>query len=322
MDPLTFEVRESGQKLHGVILTEGRAASGGRAEVFTPNAVKWPPDGVAILADHRGAELARAVPERAQGGEIRVSVPATPAIRAAIQSGKRFMSVEFKPIEERTTPGGVREILSAMVDRAALVSGPEYDSTSAEIRRRSEFYMRSRMTADKPYRCHCLRDPETGRLAGHSTADRGGGVWMTLSLDAVYEAAQELAELDNLIAHRGSLNAGDIVASTAAGTLQVVQDKKDLLFSLTGDVALSKNGRELTEASKLAGAPPLIRPVFDEYSSIMEKQPDGTWRYTSLAIRSILIKHVSGWRDTGGWETELPDIEPREALKPEPWLWL
>ena len=35
------EIRESGM-LHATILTEGRAASGGRREVFVPGSVSWP----------------------------------------------------------------------------------------------------------------------------------------------------------------------------------------------------------------------------------------------------------------------------------------
>lgn len=39
-------------------------------------------------------------------------------------------------MSERTTRGGVREIQRALVDAAALVAEPEYDSTSAEVRGR------------------------------------------------------------------------------------------------------------------------------------------------------------------------------------------
>ena len=46
------------------------------------------------------------------------------------------MSVEFHALEERTTAGGVREVLRAFVPDAALVAQPEYDTTVAEIRRR------------------------------------------------------------------------------------------------------------------------------------------------------------------------------------------
>ena len=46
------------------------------------------------------------------------------------------MSIEFHAVEERTTRAGVREITSALVNAAALVDRPEYDTTSAEIRTR------------------------------------------------------------------------------------------------------------------------------------------------------------------------------------------
>ncbi len=108
--------------LRGVILTEGRAASGGRAELFAPGSVVWPSDGIGILTEHRAT------------GEIRVEARATDAIRRAVDvAGRRYMSVEFHAQEERTTAGGVREVLRAMVDAAALVCSPEYDVTSAEI---------------------------------------------------------------------------------------------------------------------------------------------------------------------------------------------
>ena len=133
------EVRasEDGPMLRGVILTEGRAASGGRAELFAPGSVVWPSDGIGILTEHRATGEVRAVPTRDQAtGEIRVEARATDAIRRAVDvAGRRYMSVEFHAQEERTTAGGVREVLRAMVDAAALVCSPEYDVTSAEIRR-------------------------------------------------------------------------------------------------------------------------------------------------------------------------------------------
>ena len=133
------EVREAERAgyeptLRGVMLTEGRAASGGRAEVFAPGSVSWPHDGVAVLAEHRGAVEVRAQPVRHRDGRITLTARATEAIRAAVESGKRFMSVEFHALEERTTKAGVREVLRAMVPAAALVSAPEYDTTAAEVR--------------------------------------------------------------------------------------------------------------------------------------------------------------------------------------------
>ena len=134
------EVRESDKlgyepTLRGVMLTEGRAASGGRAELFAPGSVSWPHDGVNILLEHRGKVEARGQVVRERDGRLTISSRATGAIRAAVASGKRFMSVEFRSIEERTTKGGVRELLRAVVDAAALVSHPEFDSTLAEVRK-------------------------------------------------------------------------------------------------------------------------------------------------------------------------------------------
>ena len=134
------EVRESDKPgyeptLRGVMLQEGRAASGGRSEVFTPGSVSWPHDGVLILTEHRGKAEARGQVVRERDGRLTISARATEAIREAVKAGKRYMSVEFRSIEERTTAGGVRELLRAAVDAAALVSSPEYDSTLAEVRK-------------------------------------------------------------------------------------------------------------------------------------------------------------------------------------------
>ena len=129
-----FEVREEGGELHGVILQEGRAASGSRAEVFAPGSVTWPTEGVGIMVEHGAQPEVRAFPHRDSMGRISVRARVTEALRTAISAGKHFMSVEFRAIDERVTKAGVREILRAYVDAAALVSNPEYDSTAAEIR--------------------------------------------------------------------------------------------------------------------------------------------------------------------------------------------
>ena len=139
MDSLRFpvEVRasEHGPMLHGILITEGRAARGGRAELFAPGATIWPTAGVAILLTHRGAPVARAVPTR-EGNEIRISAPANPAIFDAVKAGRKWMSVEFTALSETRTAGGVREIESAYVDCAALTDDPEYHQSSAEVRTR------------------------------------------------------------------------------------------------------------------------------------------------------------------------------------------
>ena len=113
----TLELREtdSGPTLHGVILTEGRAARGDRrAELFAPGAVIWPPDGIELRTVHLGRTEATAVPVR-QGSEIHVSTPATPALAAAVRAGKDQMSCEFHALAETRTASGVREIERAVI---------------------------------------------------------------------------------------------------------------------------------------------------------------------------------------------------------------
>ena len=134
-----IELRETeGRKprLQGVIVQEGRAAAGGRSELFVPGSVTWPESGIAIRTEHRGVEEVRAVPVREPNGEIRISAVANAAIVAAVADGKDHLSVEFYALQEDRTAAGVREVLRALVDGAALTSEPEYKQASAEIRSR------------------------------------------------------------------------------------------------------------------------------------------------------------------------------------------
>ena len=131
--PVEIREADKGPTLFGTILQEGRAAQGGRAELFSPFSVVWPSDGIKILGEHRGAELARAVPTRDADGSLRIETRATPAILAAYET-RRYFSVEFHALREVRTAGGIREIQRALVDGAALVSSPEYPTTRAEVR--------------------------------------------------------------------------------------------------------------------------------------------------------------------------------------------
>ena len=132
------EIRETdeGERLTGVLLQEGRAASV-RPEVFAPGALVWSSDGIAIRTEHRGREVARAIPTRGTNGEIRISALATPEIRAAYASGKRYLSAEFQSLAEIRTRANVREIQRAFVGVAALVREPEYTQATAEVRARA-----------------------------------------------------------------------------------------------------------------------------------------------------------------------------------------
>ena len=121
-------------RFRGVMLQEGRAATGGRREVFAPGSAEWPSGGVGILLAHRETPAMRAAASRESDGRIIVEGDAIPEIREAVEGGRKYMSVEFHALQERTTKGGVREILRAFIPDAALVDAPEYDSTSAEVR--------------------------------------------------------------------------------------------------------------------------------------------------------------------------------------------
>ena len=89
---IAAELREAsdGPTLRGVVLQEGRAAQGGRLEVFAPLACCWPSNGIALLAEHRGSELARAVPTRDADGSLRIETRATPAISKPTRPASYF----------------------------------------------------------------------------------------------------------------------------------------------------------------------------------------------------------------------------------------
>ena len=134
------EIRESsdGPRITGIIVPEGRAARAGRAELFAPNSVVWSGDGIALRAEHRGAEVGRAQPVRHPDGTIRISAKATPELRAAFNAGRKYLSVEFHSLAEIRTSAGIRELTRAFVDAAALVPNPEYSGTEAEVRSQAE----------------------------------------------------------------------------------------------------------------------------------------------------------------------------------------
>ena len=129
-----LEIRESdeGEHLNGVVVQEGRVGTA-RKELFVNNSLTWPAEGIPIRATHLQGEVGRAVPTRHPGGEIRIRLKATPEIRSAYQAGKRFLSAEFFALRESRS-SGTREIESALLAGAAMVSSPEYRQATAEIR--------------------------------------------------------------------------------------------------------------------------------------------------------------------------------------------
>ena len=137
---IPVEIREAdgAQWLSGVVVAEGRAGST-RQELWTPGAAQWSADGIVVRATHLQGEVGRAVPTRHPGGEIRIKVRATPEIRQAYESGKRFLSAEFHALKEQRS-AGIREVLSALLVGAAMVDDPEYKQATAELRNRQPRY--------------------------------------------------------------------------------------------------------------------------------------------------------------------------------------
>lgn len=137
MTSFEVEIREKEGRdpmLHGILIQEGRAANGGRREVFAPGSIEWPSEGVGVVTEHRGAVEVRGHVVRQRDGQLTLTARATDKIKQAVADGKRFMSVEFTALRDRVTKGGVREILRAYVASAALTDRPEYDMTAAEVR--------------------------------------------------------------------------------------------------------------------------------------------------------------------------------------------
>ena len=124
-------------RLEGVIIQEGRAARGGRAEVFAPGACMWRPSGVELRNVHSSRSgsrvLALVKPERGDDGNIRFTEPLTPAIRRAAERSDG-LSLEFVPLSEHRTAAGVREIEQALVLAVAFTHAPEYSQARAEMR--------------------------------------------------------------------------------------------------------------------------------------------------------------------------------------------
>ena len=131
--PVELREAKDGPMLRGVLIQEGRAASV-RPEVFAPGSLVWASDGVAIRAKHLGAEDSRAIPTREANGEIRIAAPATAALVAAFNEGRRHLSIEFHALQETRSKAGVREIQQVFLPGVALVESPEYVQARAEVR--------------------------------------------------------------------------------------------------------------------------------------------------------------------------------------------
>ena len=135
-NPVEIEIREElGREpmLRGVIIQEGRAATS-VAEIFAPNSIEWPSEGIAVRTVHLGRIEARGQVVRHRDGRLALTARANAAIQQAFADGKRFLSLEFLPLDEKRTRGGIREIGRAFMIGASMVFRPEYDMAQAEVR--------------------------------------------------------------------------------------------------------------------------------------------------------------------------------------------
>ena len=71
----------------------------------------------------------------ANGDQYRIAAPASAAILAAYNEGRKFLSIEFHAVQETRSKSGVREIQKAYLPGAAMVSPtPNTCMATAEIR--------------------------------------------------------------------------------------------------------------------------------------------------------------------------------------------
>lgn len=276
------EIREAaeGPTLYGTLITEGRAASGGRAEVFAPGSVEWPTEGVGVLLAHRAAPKIRAIPERQPDGRITVQAPATPEIRVAVDGGQRYMSVEFHSLAERTTRGGVREVLRALVPSVALVADPEYDTTSAEVRQRGT--MSGSMPTGAAVDCRC----------GPGGCDQ-----------AIVERIEVTA--DDLLGYLGDY-------SKPLGPATVTERGGRLVTAI--EIAAGVSYADDLLALLAEGVSPIVRPYPDRARSTIRK--DGrVLVYETLAVAGLIATFTD---QRGGFEaaTLANDPEDRRGKMP------
>ena len=135
--PVELREADGAQWLSGVVLQEGRAGTT-RKELFAPQSVTWPAEGITVRTVHLQDDVGRAIPTRHAGGEIRIKVRATSEIRSAWAAGKRFFSAEFHALSESRAAAGIRELLSAYLVGVSLVADPEYSQAVAELRSKSK----------------------------------------------------------------------------------------------------------------------------------------------------------------------------------------
>ena len=140
------ETRESPGRLVGTLMKYNVKASD-RAELFEPDSLSWPDDGVLVRRMHRrGEPIVKAVPYLV-ADEVRIDATllnstagrdCAAELRGGVLQG---LSVEFTAVKE-TRRGGVRIIEKAILGGAGLVDVPAYAGARAELRAKSDTQQR------------------------------------------------------------------------------------------------------------------------------------------------------------------------------------
>ena len=316
MDAARVEVRrsKSGPTLHGVVIQEGRAARA-RREVFAPGSVTWPAEGMGVMARHSsngGVVESRGMPRREANGIIRIAAPATPALQEAVESGRQYMSVEFFPMEERRTMGGIREIVKAFVPRVALMDDPEYAQTGAEVRRIEErqggAFITS-ITTDTEMDCRCSG---------------------TLAEDNVLEVSFSPGSFDRVVREvdRGRRNvsaisrgAGDVVADVNSGSLSLRTGRGgELVIGIEAlNTEAGRRTRELIDAGVEVHARPVLTPDSEfEVDGIVARVSDADFSYILVkpTDRTRGLRPLRSARSNRGEDRRAATrVEPPKALE-------
>ena len=130
---------DSPGRIVGTLIEMGRVA-GDRREVFAVGSIRWPSEGVRLLAEHRGREVMTFQPAL-DGAALRVDVPLPDSalgreVAAEVRSGRKgALSIEFYSTEEAQVQG-VREVRGTLMDAAAVVAAGAYDQAHVEVRQR------------------------------------------------------------------------------------------------------------------------------------------------------------------------------------------
>ena len=140
------ETRQSPGRLTGILLTYNVKASD-RNELFEPDSLSWPDDGVLVRRMHqRVAPIVKAIPFL-DGNDLRIDAPllnstagrdCAEELRSGLLKG---LSVEFTATKE-TRRNGLRVIQKAILGGCGLVDVPAYSSARAELRAKTDVQRR------------------------------------------------------------------------------------------------------------------------------------------------------------------------------------